>query len=129
MPTEEEDRLPAIVEYLRMHPTPPPGTEGQQVIHVHEHHHYAPPPPPPPPPKPTVAEQALPWMYFGLMACIVGTVCAIILAAVIVALVVGMLALAVLAAVIAYLIKTMRESQVNADLAHAAAENVRRSRR
>lgn len=117
MTTEEnEDRLPAIIEYLRMNPTPPPGTEGQQVIHIHEHHHYAPPAPPPPEPKPTVAEQVIPWLYVALMACIIGTICAMILAVFMVALVVGLLAVAVVAAAIAYLIKTTRESQINMEL-------------
>lgn len=126
------DRLPAIVEYLRMHPTHTlPGAEqagpgAPQVIHVHEHHHYAPPAPPPPPPKPTVAEQVIPWLYFGLMATIIGTLCAMILAAVILALVLGLLTAAAFAAVLAYLIKTTRESQINADLAQAALNPRRR---
>lgn len=126
---QPDDRLPSIVEYLRMNPTPLPGTDGQQVIHVHEHHHYAPPPPPPPPPKPTVAEQMIPWLYFALMACIIATICAVILAAVIVALVVGLLAVAVVAAVIAYLIKTMRESQINTDLVDRIPRPPSRTRR
>lgn len=117
---DQEDRLPAIVEYLRMNPTNtlPGAVPGGQVIHIHEHHHYAPPAPPPPPPKPTVAEQVIPWLYFALMACIIGTILAAILAAIIVALVVGLLGVAVCAAVISYLIKTTRESQINLDLAH-----------
>lgn len=125
---DQDDRLPAIVEYLRMHPTPPPGTDGQQVIHIHEHHHYAPPAPPPPPPKPTVAEQVTPWIFLTLGAMIIGTICAMILAAVIVALVVGMLALAVVAAVVAYLIKTTRESQINMELTRERAQPRRRTR-
>lgn len=125
---KDPERLPAIVDYLRMNPTPPPGGDGSTGQHIHIHHHYAPPAPPTPPPKQTVAEQVVPWMYFGLMACIIMTVCAVLLAAVIVALVVGLLAVAVVAAVIAYLIKTTRESQINADLAGAAAQKVRRTR-
>lgn len=117
MTTEEnQDRLPAIVEYLRMHPTPPePGPNGQ-VIHIHEHHHYAPPPPPPPPPKPTVAEQVIPWMWLALGALIIGTICAMILAVVMVALLIGLVGVALAAAAIAYLIKTTRESQINMEL-------------
>lgn len=127
---QENDRLPAIIEYLKMHPTPSAVHEsGGQIIHIHEHHHYAPPAPPPPPPKPTVAEQVIPWMYFALMACIIGTILVTILAAVIVALVVGLLAVAVCAAVIAYLIKTTRESQINLGLAQERrAPNGRRNR-
>lgn len=128
---DQDDRLPAIIEYLRMHPTPPPGTDGadgRPVIHVHEHHHYAPPAPPPPPPKQTVAEQVTPWIFLALGAMIIGTICAMILAAVIVALVVGMLALAVVAAVVAYLIKTTRESQINMELARDRAQPRRRTR-
>jgi hypothetical protein len=129
-----EDRLPAIIEYLRMHPAHTlPGAQstgdgGPTVIHVHEHHHYAPPPPPPPPPKPTVAEQVIPWLYFALMACIIGTICAAILAAVIVALVVGLLAVAVVAAVLAHLVKTVRESQINVGLMDMARQQERKRR-
>lgn len=135
MDHETNDRLPAIVEYLRMHPThtlPGSGQNGStgtgvpQVIHVHEHHHYAPPAPPPPPPKPTVAEQVIPWLYVALMALIIGTICAFILAVVMVALILGALAAAIASSVIAYAIKTMRESQINADLAQAALNPRRR---
>jgi hypothetical protein len=122
---EQDERLPAIVDYLRMHPTPPPAVDGQ---HVHIHHHYAPPPAPPPPQKPTVAEQVIPWLYFALMACIIGTICAFLLAAVMMILVIILLVVAVVAVILAYLIKTTRESQVNADLARAAADKIRRSR-
>ena len=125
---QNDDRLPAIVEYLKMHPTPPAESEGQQVIHYHVHNHHAPPPAPPPPPRATVAEQVVPWIWLGLAALIIGTVCAMILAAVIVALVVGMLAAAVVAAVLAYLIKTMRESQINADLTRSVTGQTRRRR-
>lgn len=117
MTTEENDRLPAIVEYLRMHPTPPGGDGQPQVIHVHEHHHYAPPPPPPPPPKPTLAEQVLPWMWLALGALIIGTICAMILAVVMTALLIGLIGVAIAAAALAYLIKTTRESQINVELA------------
>lgn len=122
---DQNSRLPEIVEYLNANPTPP-AAGGQ---HIHIHHHYAPPAPPAPPPRgPTVAEQVIPWMYVGLMACIIGTLCAMILAAVIVALVVGMLAVAVVAAVLAYLIKTTRESQINADLARQGLVRNRRTK-
>jgi hypothetical protein len=127
-PETSDDRLPAIIEYLRMHPTETlPGAEasGQRVIHIHEHHHYAPPPPPPPPPKPTMAEQMMPWLYFALVACIIGTLCAVILAAIIVALVIGLIAVAVCAAVIAFLVKTVRESQINTQLAYMADQGKR----
>jgi len=126
---DQADRLPAIVEYLRMHPTNTlPGYEpGAQVVHVHEHHHYAPAPPPPPPPKPTLAEQVLPWMYFALVASIIGTILAAILAAVIMAFVLGLLALAVCATVISYLVKTVRESQINLELARPVQAPRRRS--
>lgn len=118
MEDRQNDRLPAIVEYLRMHPTstlPGADSSGGQgaapVIHVHEHHHYAPPPPPPPPPKPTVAEQVIPWLWTALMACIIATICAAILTVLILALVIGMLALAVVVALIAFLIKQMNEGR------------------
>lgn len=112
MTTEENSRLPEIVEYLKANPTPP--AAGQ---HVHIHHHYAPPAPPPPPPKPTVAEQVIPWMWLALGAMIIGTICAMILAVVMTALLIGLLGVAVAAAALAYLIKTTRESQINIELA------------
>lgn len=116
MTTEEnDDRLPAIVEYLKMNPTPPTGT-GAGGQHVHIHHHYAPPAPPPPPPKPTIAEQVLPWMWLALGAMIIGTICAMILAVVMTALLIGLIGVAIAAAAIAYLIKTTRESQINMEL-------------
>jgi hypothetical protein len=120
---DQEDRLPAIVEYLRMNPTPSlPGTEtagGPQIIHVHEHHHYAPAPAPPPVPErtgPGFAEKLLPWIWLGLGATVILTICAVVLAAVIMALVVGTVAVAVAAAAVAYLVKTTRESQINSEL-------------
>jgi Flp pilus assembly protein TadB len=120
---ESSDRLPAIVEYLKMHPTEKlPGAEtttgpgATQIIHVHEHHHYAPPAPPPPPPKATLAEQLPALLCTALLATIILTICAVILAAVIVALVVGLIAVALCAAVISHLIKTTRESQINMEL-------------
>lgn len=116
MTTEEnDDRLPAIVEYLKMNPTPPTGT-GAGGQHVHIHHHYAPPAPPPPPPKPTIAEQVIPWMWLALGAMIIGTVCAMILAVVMTALLIGLIGVSIAAAAIAYLIKTTRESQINMEL-------------
>lgn len=115
MTTEEnEDRLPAIVDYLRMNPTPPAAGGGQ---HIHIHHHYAAPPPPEPPPKPTVAEQVIPWMWLALGAMIIGTVCAMILAVVMTALLIGLIGVGIAAAALAYLIKTTRESQINTELA------------
>lgn len=117
MTTEEnDDRLPAIVEYLKMNPTPPTGT-GAGGQHVHIHHHYAPPAPPPPPPKPTIAEQVIPWMYVAVGVMIIGTICAMILAVVMTALLIGLIGVAIAAAAIAYLIKTTRESQINMELA------------
>jgi len=119
---DQDDRLPAIVEYLKMNPVEslPGAGPGGQVIHIHEHHHYPAPAPPAPPPKPTVAQQVIPWLYTALVACIIGTVCAAILAVVMVALLIGLLGLALAAAVIAHLIRTTRESQINVDLARRA---------
>lgn len=118
---EENSRLPEIVDYLRRNPTVPPA-DGQ---HVHIHFHAAPPAPPPPPPGRTVAEHVLPWVWLGLGATIILTICAVLLAAVIVALVLGLIALAVCAVAIAYLVKTTRESQINMDLARQGRPNRR----
>jgi hypothetical protein len=124
--TNSTDRLPAIVEYLRMNPTSSlPGAESgpgsPQVIHIHEHHHYAPPPPPLPPPKPTLAQQALPYMWLALGALIIGTICAMILAVVMTALLIGLIGVAIAAAAIAHLIRTTRESQINMELTRERA--------
>lgn len=117
------DRLPEIVDYLRANPTPPEATGGQ---HVHIHHHYPAPAPPPPPPKATLAEQALPWVWLALGATIIVTICSLILAVAMLALLVGLLGVAVTAAILAFLVKTVRESQINADLARPG--RTRRSR-
>lgn len=135
MEDRTSDRLPAIVEYLRMNPTASlPGAEHAtgpgvpQVVHVHEHHHYPPPAPPPPPPKPTVAEQVMPWLYAGLMACIIGTICAFILAVVMVALLVGLAGVAIVAVAIAFAIRAARESKINTMLAARASTTGKRTR-
>lgn len=110
---DQPQRLNEITEYYRENPTPPPGSPaGGQ--HIHIHHHYAPPAPPPPPPKATVAEQVMPWMMLGLGACIILTICGLLLAVALVALVLGLLALAVVVAVVAYLVKTINESRAQA---------------
>lgn len=122
------DRLPEIVDYLRANPTSPAttGGEGSGGQHVHIHHHYAAPPPPPPPPKQTFAEQAVPWIFLGLGACIILTICGLFLAVALIAVVIGLLAMVLFAAVLAFLIKTIRESQINTDAARAG--RTRRSR-
>lgn len=114
MTTEDMNRLPEIVDYLRANPTPSTLPGGQQV---HIHYHQAPAPPPPPPPPPSVAEKLLPWMWLTLGALIIGTVCAMILAVVMTALLIGLIGVAVAAAALAYLIKTTKESQINLELA------------
>jgi hypothetical protein len=91
------------------------------VIHIHEHHHYAPPPPPLPPPKPTLAQQALPYMWLALGALIIGTICAMILAVVMTALLIGLIGIAIAATAIAHLIRTTRESQINMELTRERA--------
>lgn len=127
----KQERLSSIVQYLRDNPTPNLRTDPEtgQEVHFHEHHHYPAPAPPLPPPKPTVAEKVIPWLYLSLLACIIGTICAFILAVVMVALVIGMLGLAVVAAVVSHLIKTTRESQINSELSHAVTDELRRKRR
>lgn len=118
------DRLPEIVDYLRANPTPPaPG--GQ---HIHIHHHYAAPPErePAPPPKQTFAEQAVPWIFLGLGACIILTICGLFLAVALIAVVIGLLAMVLFATVLAFLVKTVRESQINTDAARTG--RTRRSR-
>ena len=120
-----EDRLSGLVEYYRANPTPPadmpPG--GQ---HVHIHHHYAAPPPPPPPPKATLVDQLPAWLMLLMALMIIGTVCAVILAAIGIILVVVLVALALVIALLAYLVRSMGESQA---LRALAQEQGRRNAR
>jgi hypothetical protein len=114
--------VPAELEhYLRANPTPPPGAEGKVEFHVH--HHYAASEPIPAGhivrqgPEKSVAEKILPWLWVALFACVVLTLCATVLAAVLVVVVAVLAALALLGLVIAYIIN----SQAGAAEARAKA--------
>lgn len=121
MTTEDQNsRLPDIVDYLRMNPTPPPGGSGGQ--HIHVHHHYAPAAPAPPPPERTpgqkLLDQMVPYFILGLFAMIILTGCSIILfmfaaaiVAIILAVVGGLVALALVIGFLAYLVRSMNEGQ------------------
>lgn len=119
MTTEDPNsRLPEIVDYLRMNPTPPGGGPGGQ--HIHVHHHYAPAAPAPPPPERTpgqkVLDQMVPYFILGIFAMIILTGCAIILfmfaaafVAIILSVIGGLVALAVVIGFLAYLVRSMNE--------------------
>lgn len=120
MTTEDENRLPEIVDYLRMNPTPPGGTAGGQ--HIHVHHHYAPAAPAPPPPEESpgkkLLDQMVPYFVLGLFAMIILTGCSVILfmfaaafVAIILAVVGGLVAVAVVIGFLAYLVRSMNEGQ------------------
>jgi hypothetical protein len=121
MDQPNSDRLPEIVDYLRAHPTPPAG--GQ---HIHIHHHYAPAPAPPPAPEPAgpgFAEKALPWVWLALGSAIILTICSLLLAVAMMALLMGLVGLTLFAVALAFLIKTVRESQINSGLAESAVRD------
>lgn len=109
MTTEDANRLPEIIDYLKSNPTSPVAPAGGQ--HVHIHHHYAPPAPPPPPPRATLAEQLPAWMMLATVLMITGTVCALVLAVVGIILVVVLLGVAVVVALLAYLVRSMNEGR------------------
>lgn len=110
MTTEDANRLPEIIDYLRENPTPS-ATTGPGGQHVHIHHHYAPPAPPPPPPRATLAEQLPAWMMLATVLMITGTVCALVLAVVGIILVGVLLGVAVVVALLAYLVRSMNEGR------------------
>ena len=122
MDQTNSDRLPEIVEYLRANPTPP--ADGGQ--HIHIHHHYPTPPAPPPAPEaagPGFAEKALPWVWLALGSTIILTICGLLLAVAMMALLMGLIGLTLFAVALAFLIKTVRESQINEGLAQGAARD------
>lgn len=125
MTTEGQNRLPEIVQYLRDNPTPVvrpvDGSQPPIVIHYHQ----APAPPPPPPAKPTVAEQMIPWLYFALMACIIGTICVAILATFAIILLCVLAGLAVVIALLAYLVRSMNEGTAVKALARDRGKRTR----
>jgi hypothetical protein len=100
-----------LLEYLRANPT-----AAQQAadggVHVHVHHHYAAPPAVPAGaivhqgPQPTVAQKVIPWLYTALIACIILTLCAAVLATVMVVAVVVLAAVVLLGLVVAHIINS-----------------------
>lgn len=101
-----------LLEYLRANPT-----AAQQAadggVHVHVHHHYAAPEPAVPAgaivhqgPEQTVAQKVIPWLYTALVACIILTLCAAVLATVMVVAVVMLAAVVLLGLVIAHIINS-----------------------
>jgi hypothetical protein len=120
MTTEDQNRLPEIIDYFSTHPTPRAGDSGGQ--HVHIHHHYAAAPAPPPPPEPSrgqkLLDQMVPYFILGLFAMIILTGCAIILfmfaaalVAIILSVVAGLVALVLVIAVLAYLVRSTNEGR------------------
>jgi hypothetical protein len=105
-----------LLEYLRANPS-----AAEQAadggVHVHVHHHYAPPAPAIPAehivhqgPQQSVAQKILPWLWTALVACIVLTICAAVLAAVMVVAVAVLAGLALLGLVIAHIINSQGQA-------------------
>lgn len=99
-----------LLEYLKANPSAAQQAE-QGGVHVHVHHHYAAPEVPAGEvvhqgPQRTVAEKVLPWLYTALVACIILTICAAILAAVMVVAVAVLAALVLLGLVAAHIINS-----------------------
>lgn len=103
-----------VLEYLSANPTPPPppvGSGGE--THFHVHHHYAPAEPVAPPgsfmhqgPAKTFPEKVIPWLWLGLFACVILTLCAAILAVFALILVAVLGGLIVFGLVAAYVIRS-----------------------
>lgn len=112
-----------LLEYLRANPT-----AAQQAadggVHVHVHHHYAAPPAVPAGaivhqgPEKTVAEKVIPWLWVSLLACVVLTICAAVLATVMVVAVVVLAVVVLLGLVVAHIIN----SQGSTAMAKATVE-------
>lgn len=131
---QPNSRLPEIVDYLSMNPTPPAGSQGGQ--HIHVHHHYAAAPAPPPPPEPSrgqkLLDQMVPYFVLGLFAMIILTGCAVILfmfaaafVAIILSVVAGLVALVLVIAVLAYLVRSMNEGKAVSALARDRGKRTR----
>lgn len=131
---EDQNRLPEIVDYFSMNPTPPAGGSGGQ--HVHVHHHYAAAPAPPPPPEPSrgqkLLDQMVPYFILGIFGMIILTGCAIILfmfaaalVAIVLSVVAGLVAMVLVIAAIAYLVRSMNEGQAVKALARDRGKRTR----
>lgn len=114
-----------LLDYLRTNPTAArQAAEGG--VHIHVHHHHAPAAPVPAgpvhqgPPQ-TMAERIVPWLWMGLLGCIVLAACALVFAMVAVVFVAVLAALVLLGLVIAYVIN----SQGSTAMAKATAEAMR----
>lgn len=131
---EDQNRLPEIVDYFSMNPTPPAGAPGGQ--HLHVHHHYEAAPAPPPPPEPSrgqkLLDQMVPYFILGIFGMIILTGCAIILfmfaaalVAIVLSVVTGLVALVLVIAAIAYLVRSMNEGQAVKALARDRGKRTR----
>ena len=118
-----------LLEYLRANPTPPPVADGKVEFHVH--HHYAPAAPIPADhivhqgPQKSMAEKIIPWLWLGLLACVVLTICMTLIAMMLVVVVAVLAALVLLGLVVAYIINSQAgaiEARGKAALATAKAE-------
>jgi hypothetical protein len=98
-----------LLEYLKANPSAA-AQAAEGGVHIHVHHHHAPQPAVPAgtvvhqDPQPTMAERIIPWLWTALIACVVLTVCAAVLATVLVMLVAVLAALVLLGLVAAHII-------------------------
>jgi hypothetical protein len=123
-----------LLEYLRANPT-----AAQQAadggVHVHVHHHYAAPEPIPAGAvvhqgaQPTVAERVIPWLWTALVACVVLTLCAAVLAAVMIVAVAVLAAVVLLGLVVAYIINSQGSTAMAKATAGAMLDKGKHKRR
>lgn len=123
-----------LVDYLRASQSASQGGNGH--VHVHVHHHYAPAAPIPPEhivhqgPQQSVAQKILPWLWTALLACVVLTLCAAVLATVLVVVVAVLAALVLLGLVVAYIINSQTgATEARARAAEAMRDSVDRRRK
>jgi hypothetical protein len=121
MPTEEDRvRLAEIVEYTR-HDLARRDAAADVVPggaqHVHIHHHYAPPPAPVPVPEMDIASRYAGHFVLAVWAMIAMAGVAVVFVMIAQALMIAMISLAICALAFAAMIKSLRYSKIDKQLA------------
>lgn len=124
-----------MIDYFKANPTPPP-QDVDGAVHYHVHHHYAAPAAPAVPegaivyqgPQKSAAEKIIPWLWLALLACIILTICAAVLALFAVLAVVVLAVVVLLGLVVAYIIRAQGDSLAIRARAEAALASSERKR-